>query len=456
MKKGIIISSLFLLMSMLFSTSGLAQIVGGGGSSGATTAATMFTKIVTFSWLVDLGITTASVDPIEGFTRFLLFLLLCLLLFKGAKAVGMSDGISIAITLVFSLLTTIFIPGTVLLAAATSYGTVFSVIMLGAPLALIVGGYFLLKEYPWIRAGLAALLWFVTNEMQKHMTAWITSAHYGGVTASVVSLLDWVVYAAIAFMVISLLQGASSLFSGRPAEEMDMKGTASHWWNKFRSKSRRLKTADMNQYVEDRKEMALIEESGNVLQDAQNLVSAVDGAKQVSSAAEVKKVENAVKKVKSFLDKTKSELRKVKTRTRRAQKRFHQAMDELKRRKSELRGKEKEISELDALEANILAKHKEVEDGINKALSAYTGKLARHLASFSGGLSGITAWPHTFTAADRIGIAVTGMVDNLADGGDIKKGIADAEAAEREALKDMAGAMVEIQELLKWIPEHVA
>jgi hypothetical protein len=454
MKKGMIILSLLLLMSMLLSSSGLAAPL--SGTSGTSTqAATVFTKIVTFGWLTDLGITTATVDPIEGFTRFLLFLVLCLLLFKGAKAVGMGDGISIAITIVFSLLTTIFIPGTILLAAATSYGTVFSVIMLGIPLGLIVGSYFLLKEYHFIRAGLAALLWFVTNEMQAHMTAWITTAHYGTVVTSVVGLLDWVVYAAIAFMVLSLLQGASSLFSGRPSEEMDVKGTASHWWNKLKSKERRQKTSDMNQYLEDRKEMERIETSGDSLQDAKTLVAAVDGAKQISSAKEGTKVEKAVKKVKGDLDKAQKELRKVRSRTRRQQRRFHNAMDQLKKRRKELKDKEKDIETLELLEDNVLRKHKEVATEIKNALSAYNGSLSKNVGDFSTIVSALATWPHTFAASDSLGSAVTNMAADLKDDGAIDKGIKAAEKAEREALKDMSGALVEVQELLKWIPEHV-
>ena len=450
-----IILCMLLVMSMLFSTSGLAQVVG-GGASGATTAATMFTKIVTFGWLVDLGISTASVDPIEGFTRFLLFLLLCLLLFKGAKAVGMGDGISIAITLVFSLLTTIFIPGTVLLAAATSYGTVFSVIMLGIPLALIIGSYFLLKEYHFIRAGLAGLLWFVTKEMQAHMTAWITSAHYSTVVTSVVGLLDWVYWGALAFMGLSLLQGVSSLFSGRPAEEMDVKGTASHWWNKIKSRSRRLKTADMNQYVEDRKEMEKIEDSGNELKKARALVLAIQGAKQVADSGVVTKVDKAVKKVRSSVEKAKKEMGRVKSRTRRQQRKFHNAMDELKKRRTELKDKEKDVDRLVVLEKNILDKHRETELALDAALGAYDSGVLTHLNSFNTLLSAVTTWPKKYTATSNIAKAVDGMALALAPSATLEKELKKAEAAETAAMASMNGVIVEVQELLKWIPEHVA
>jgi hypothetical protein len=451
MKKGIIIFSLFLLMSMLFSTSSLAQGIG-GGTSGTASAVTIFTKIVTFGWLVDLGITTASVDPIEGFTRFLLFLVLCLLLFKGAKAIGMGDGISIAITIVFSLLTTIFIPGTILLAAATSYGTVFSVIMLGIPLALIVGGYFLLKDYPWPRAGLAALLWFVTNEMQKHMKAWIVSSHYGSVVTSVVNLLDWVVYAAIAFMVLSLLQGAGSLFSGRPAGEMDARGTVAQWWNKFQTKARRLETSDMNEYVEDRKEMKKIETSKKEVRKASTLVLAIQAAKKVTNATTASDVDKAVKAVRTSIEKAESEMGRVKSRTRRQQRKYHKAVDLLKEKKSELKDKQKDVDRIELLEKDILEKHKEVEVALKDALSAYDSKVAAPLVSFNTLMAAVTTWPKTFAVTSKIGIAVGELVTALATTGDLSKNVTKAEAAEAAAMADMSGVIVEIQELLKWTP----
>jgi len=458
MKKGMIFLTVLMVLSMFLS--GCNSMAGptaptstsGGGSS--ITVGSVIMEVVTFGWLARIGVTTVTLDPFEGFIRFLMFIVLALLLFKGAKTVGMSDGISIALTLIISLIVVIFTPGTVLLAAGASSSLIFSVLILGAPLALIIGGYFMLKDHPWLRAALAALLMFVVASTQNQMNSWIATVHFTAVKDTVVGLMDYVWWAALIFGVLSILQGLSAFFSGRAAGEMDTLGTASHWWNKFQNKSRRQKTADMNQYIEDRKEMEKVEDSEKKLQHARGLVSAVQGSGQVANASEGNNVVKAVDAVSTAVKGAKGEMRRVRTRTRRAQKRYHNAMAQLKKNKKVIQDKQKEISELEVLENTILEKHDEVEQALETALSVCNGALKAHNSAFKTLVTGITAaLPVPTTGSSKITVAVKGLVKELADGATLSTAIQNAKAAEKSALASMSGAQVEIQELLKWDPK---
>ncbi len=421
------------------------------------------TKIITLQFMTNLGF-SSIVDPFEGLIRFLLLILLFSVLFKGAELLKLGRNISIVLAAVISIISVIFIPGTVLIAAAASYATLVSVVLLGIPIFLMGFLYFMMKEHPWIRVAIMAILIFVLKGMESQLGllssgAGLTSVHFSGIITTVGSYITYVIYLAWALGIISLIQAISSVASGRPAEQMDLMGTAGHWWNKFKSNSRRQQTAAMNQYVEDRKEMELLENAGDALNRAKVAVETVHGSSEFKSRGEKNNIITLTEKIKNVLENARNEMRRVRSRTARTQKRFHNAIAELKKRKGELRGKEKDVERLEALESNILLKHKEVENNLADALAAYASKVVGPLSSINREVNfyasaAAPTWPLTVggvlkTALDHLSTA-------LSSGGDLDQHIRVAEAAEREALSDMNGATVEVQELLKWTPKESA
>src|SRR3989338_7187068 len=126
-----------LLMSSLLSSFVMAAETAGGK---------VFTKIITLEYLQEWGITKASIDPIEGFTRLLLLILLFALLYKGAELLKLGSNIAIVIAATLSLLTVIFIPGTILLATGASYATLVSLVITGLPILAAFALYFFLND----------------------------------------------------------------------------------------------------------------------------------------------------------------------------------------------------------------------------------------------------------------------------------------------------------------------
>lgn len=173
----------------------------------------IFEEIITMKYLHDWGIISATIEPIEGFTRFLLLIFLFALLFKAAELLKLGKNIAVTIALVISLMTVIFIPSTILLTVGTTYGTVFSLILLAAPVLLGLGGYFLLKEYHWIRAILMGGLWFILWQMDDHIKNFAVgaSASYAGVVNTVAIWIGYVTWAVGIMFFITLFQAFTNM-----------------------------------------------------------------------------------------------------------------------------------------------------------------------------------------------------------------------------------------------------
>src|SRR3989344_8756597 len=176
----LVLLSLLVLSSLVFS--GCSSTAEGSSPS----AQDIFTNVITLGFLKDFGILKAPIDPIEGFTRVLLLILLFAILFKGAELLKLGRNVAIVIAAVFALLTTVFIPGTILLTIGASYGTVFSVILAGLPIGLCFAAYFFLKDLHWIKVLIMGLLWWVLSQMQTHMASMSGgySSTFGGVATS--------------------------------------------------------------------------------------------------------------------------------------------------------------------------------------------------------------------------------------------------------------------------------
>lgn len=116
--------------------------------------------ILTLEFLNNIGISSTG-ESVEGFIRLLLLITLFAIFFGtlekvevGGKKLGFGKNINIVIALAISLISTVLIPGTLLLAVATSYTTIISVILLGLPVLVGLFIYFELTENPWLRIGI--------------------------------------------------------------------------------------------------------------------------------------------------------------------------------------------------------------------------------------------------------------------------------------------------------------
>jgi len=65
-------------------------------------------------------------------------LLITFLLYEGISRLGLSQGTSIAVSLIMGLISGVFIPGSVLLAISTTYGTLFSLILIMVPIGALL------------------------------------------------------------------------------------------------------------------------------------------------------------------------------------------------------------------------------------------------------------------------------------------------------------------------------
>ncbi len=350
-------------------------------SASAVTAQQVIQSIITLDFLNAVGILPAgvTVNPIEGFTRFLLLILLFALLYKGTELLKLGNSVSVVIALVVSLLTVIFIPGTILLAAAASYGTLFSLTILSLPVLAGLALYFVLKDHPWIRAVVMLLLLLTVNEVQKYVGSWSSSsgAGYAPVITTVAEwfgIIWWVVLVLAIWTVLVALFGSSRNVSASDGEAF--KDTLKWIGNKLGSSERRLRTREMNEYVEEEKELEMLEKVKEARDRALSLVQAAIAAKKIDTASEVTDIADAVYLVRDNLNNAKKEFRPLGRATGRTVSTSSRAFDAVKREKKKLAEgtmlrSEKDIKEIDVLEKQILKLHEEARNLVDAELRKY-------------------------------------------------------------------------------------
>lgn len=83
----------------------------------------------------DIGLTEPLVVVL---VRVAILLLITFLLYEGISHLGLSQGTSVAVSLILGIISAVFIPGSVLLAISTTYGTIFSLLLLLIPIAALL------------------------------------------------------------------------------------------------------------------------------------------------------------------------------------------------------------------------------------------------------------------------------------------------------------------------------
>lgn len=432
--------SLLSLLVLLLVISGCGTTASGASS----TPQKIFAKIITLEFLQDWGITKAPIDPIEGFTRFLVLIVLFALLFKLAELLKLGKNTAIVIALAVSLITTIFIPGTVLLAAATSYGTIFSMLLLAVPIVLGLFGYFALKEYPWIRVVIMGMLWYVLSQMWRYLLTWKAAATsaYGGIIDAVVNLIGYAVWIVAILFFINLIQAVVGFGSGRTGDALDVKESGKWIYNKFKTGERREKTRLMNEYIEEEKELKLLDAALLAQDQAVETLTKTLRAGKIENIAELNGMVTAVEIVNKELEAAKTEFRRVRGRTWRTERGFNKLVKEFKE-------KNKDVEQLDILEKKVLAKHDEAIPALNTAINA-VDKVLNDIKSFAEGVAkAVKTTPFPLTL--KVGSAAItktklGQIITALQGVNIKA----AEQAQKEALQAVLGIVTEARELMKW------
>lgn len=121
-------------------------------------------------WIGGLGFLGSSYNPMEGFMRVMLVILVFSLLYFGAGFVfnqPAQRNSRIAVSLIIAIISVVFISGNVLAAIGAAYGTAVAFILLGS---LIGGGFWLttLTQNHWIRLVILILLLIILNAIHQH------------------------------------------------------------------------------------------------------------------------------------------------------------------------------------------------------------------------------------------------------------------------------------------------
>ena len=123
----------FLLLVSLFLVS--CQEAGISGSE-------IFNKIL---WFGSLGFLGASGNPMDGFMRILVVVLVFAIFYELGGLVSLSPSIRTTISLILAIMSGVFIPTAVLAGIGAAYGTIVALFLIGLP---VVGGLYAIYRIP--------------------------------------------------------------------------------------------------------------------------------------------------------------------------------------------------------------------------------------------------------------------------------------------------------------------
>ncbi len=102
------------------------------GSATLPTLKEIWEKIIWVGTLGFLGTQFGPETPV-GFMRLMVFILVFALLFEGSRLLGLQRNTQITVSLVLSIIATVFMPKGVLAGIGVAYGTVVSFFLIGVP-----------------------------------------------------------------------------------------------------------------------------------------------------------------------------------------------------------------------------------------------------------------------------------------------------------------------------------
>ena len=110
----------------------------------------------------------AGENALVAFMRIMIGILVFALLFEGSRAVGLARNIGTVVALVLSIISVIFIPGSILAGIGGAYATLIAFVLIGVP---VVGGFYVLIRIPSTSRG-----WIALKMVIIVLLIWILSA----------------------------------------------------------------------------------------------------------------------------------------------------------------------------------------------------------------------------------------------------------------------------------------
>ena len=143
------------------------------GTSPGSGFLSVWNHILWFGTLGFLG--GAGENPLVGFMRILVVVVVTVALAEGARLIGLTGGLRWTLAIILALISGVFIPGSILTGIGASYGTLVAFILIGIPIGLGGWGYFQVPATTrfWIllRIGILILILFLLFNMKGHATA---------------------------------------------------------------------------------------------------------------------------------------------------------------------------------------------------------------------------------------------------------------------------------------------
>lgn len=216
----------------------------------------------------------------------------------------------------------------------------------------------------------------------------MVGAQFASLADAIAGYSYWILVPAAIYYLWLVFKGGTE---GRKAEEKDGKNILGWGKEKVNKMVRNSKTKLMNEYIEEEKELKLLDEVVKARDEALDVVKEILGKGEIKDVAEGKEVLTSVEKVKKALDTARKEFRRLKSRTWRQERRFDKLVKEFK-------DKDKDVARLDMLEKQILEKHNEAIGHLDDAINEYGTVLPlantfnTEFTKISG--SKVIVWPH--------------------------------------------------------------
>ncbi len=380
MKKGM----MFFMFALVLGSLVLSGCLGAPGSSSGSSSSgvDMIKSAVTLGFLGPdgLGILDAPIDPIVGFTRFLLFALILVLLQYGASFLGLPGYLKWIIASVFALIFAVFTPNALLIAAASGWTTLFGLILVGAPIAILVWIYFLVSN-DYAKLGLTALLLFVMyavkftvesmmNSGVAVKTADISGWLFGSLTTwgfmDYAILIVWVMLAFVIARIMSSWRGSSDHHPNKIKQlfHWGQDKIASHDKKELRHAGREV-TRALNDFVLEQKEYEETETSKKVAEDYGISVNAGLANYTILSKHYLEELENRFDKIKKHFEEKGGVIKtlsKANVRKRREMTAFKKLVKEMEKRNVPAEEIEKAKDQEHALVSYYLKAQKKIKE----------------------------------------------------------------------------------------------
>lgn len=327
-------------------------------------------------------------NKLVGFLRIVIGILIFTLIYLGLSVWGdkIPKKIAITISILLSIMTSIFIPASVLISIAVTYGIIFSFIFYGA---LIVPGILLVFKTPTdtrpqalFKLVLLGLMGLVIGQVTSAAKAVMGGAPFG-LGAQITDIGEFTVwaegirtYAYLVFVVIGAYLVFKLIFPTGSGEKAwgvgkvgaeKVKGFSGKVVDKITGKAKksakREKTKLLDEYIEEKKELELVEEA---IHNAEKFDADVKDFTQ--GKLNLTDLRDGFKDLKNTVEKAGKETGRLTSRTFRQERQYNTLRKALQKAEVEIPSKEKNAME--TYEQDLLYQHRLVLDSMRKSAAS--------------------------------------------------------------------------------------